>query len=182
MAKRVTVKSASGSSCEPQAISRMLGVLKYQATKGKGTKQEEAESALTTYKGLPDTESRRLFLSAYEKEGSGKNGFKFAMKFAQTLETCNKSETAMTEDMLTRPVAMMHVVAVMLLLYTIAHEFHDAVMLLLYTPAQECLEQTVYCWVDDVVVALLPRNANVCSTHSDSLQATNPADSWNELV
>jgi len=167
MAKRVTVKSASGSSCEPQAISRMLGVLKYQATKGKGTKQEEAESALTTYKGLPDTESRRLFLSAYEKEGSGKNGFKFAMKFSQTLETCNKSEAAMTEDMLTRPVAMMHVFAV---------------MLLLYTPAQECLEQTVYCCVDDVVLALLPRSANVCSTHNDSLQATNPADSWNELV
>ena len=103
MAKRVNTKTGASPLCEPQAISRMLGMLKYQATKGKGTKAEEAETALTTYKNLGDTESRRQFLTAYESSGSGKQGFKFAMKFTQSLETINKTEAAMTEDMLTRP-------------------------------------------------------------------------------
>ena len=58
---------------------------------------------MTAYKSQGDTESRRQFLTAYEGSGTGKQGFKFAMKFTQSLETINKTEAAMTEDMLTRP-------------------------------------------------------------------------------
>ncbi len=68
----------AGEGCGKADISKMLGVLKYQASDGKNvTKKEEASKALAIYKTLADPAERHLFLKDFD---GGKQGFKFAGK------------------------------------------------------------------------------------------------------
>ena len=100
------VKKAAPSIAAPGAeISKMLGVLKYNANTGKNPEKSDAASkALVVYNSLVSTADRAQFVTDFENNGSGKNAgsFKFAMTFKKSLEATKEEQISATENWFTR--------------------------------------------------------------------------------
>ena len=99
------VKKAASPAVPGAEISKMLGVLKYNASKGKDEeKSDAAAKALTVYNSLVQTSDRAQFVKDFEANGNGKtaNGMKFAMTFKKSLAASRHEEVSATENWFTR--------------------------------------------------------------------------------
>ena len=84
-------------------VSKMLGILKYQAGKGKdGERASEATAALDIYKNLGEASERAAFLEAFENSGRGATGFKFGQSFSFKVASKSSRSMSSTEDFYTR--------------------------------------------------------------------------------
>ena len=98
-------KAKKGEGCPPAELSKMLGVLKYQAEHGKkADKKDDAQKALSVYKELSDPSARQRFLQEFESSGHGKgpNSLKFALSFKKTVSDEKKTNISSVEDWFTR--------------------------------------------------------------------------------
>lgn len=99
------VKAKKGEAMNAGAVSKMLGLLKYQRDKAKaGEKKNDAIEALNVYQTLSEAEDRKKFLEAFEVNGGGKdkNSLKFALNFRQSLQSNKSTEVSSVEDYITR--------------------------------------------------------------------------------
>ena len=78
-------------------LSKMLGMLKYQAGKD-GEKGADASAALEVYRNLGEASERAAFLDAFESNGRGAAGFKFAQSFSMKVAVIRIRESSVTED------------------------------------------------------------------------------------
>ena len=116
MAKSAAAKAAGKSAPKrdykekAQALSKMVGFLRYQSEEAKTIDQSKkgaAKEALEIYRTLSEPSTRLSFLSNFQEAGSGKNAdaLKFAFEFRQTLPSTKKIDVGCTEDFWTRHVA-----------------------------------------------------------------------------
>jgi hypothetical protein len=98
-------RAAAGKGCDPAAVSKMLGLLKYNADKGKDQEKKDAAlTALNVYKALADADERAQFLQDFASSGGGKTAasLKFAVQFRKSVENKKVTETSATENFYTR--------------------------------------------------------------------------------
>lgn len=110
-------RAAQGQGCEPAKISKMLGLLKYQAVSGKDQdKKADATHALAIYNELSDPEERKSFLTSFEANGGGKgkDALKFSYKFKQSLTSQRKTESSLQENHFTRYERYEHIMVLLI--------------------------------------------------------------------
>ena len=103
--KAAAKSAAKDDGVSASQITKMLGVLTYNAEKGKNQeKASAATEALTVYRALTDTAGRHAFVQEFETNGGGKTsqGLKFALTFTKRLLYNKTTTMAVTENMLTR--------------------------------------------------------------------------------
>ena len=97
-------KARRGQAMDAKKLSAMIGLLKYQANKGSGDRQEAAVVALDIYQSLGTSDSKAGFLKEFEQAGGGKTtaSLKFAASFKKTISHSKTNEIASVEDFYTR--------------------------------------------------------------------------------
>ena len=92
----------------PGQLTKMLGLLKYQAEHGKDRK-DPAQKALDVYKSLADPEDRASFLADFESNGGGKTAaaLKFALRFTKAVDNKKSKGASSTEDYFCRSQAIL---------------------------------------------------------------------------
>ena len=97
-------RGKKGVGMDSKKVSCMLGMLKYQSSKGQGERKDASVVALQVYQELSTADDKANFLQDFESNGGGKTaqGLKFAMSFKKSVSHEKSNSMSSIEDYITR--------------------------------------------------------------------------------